>query len=210
MNPDLNSLFIGKVLYDSDISDKSNDRPLGRVRVLIEGISMGSNTREVYKYPLGTNVDSTVSQQTYDLVGQEVWAYVLQPIMGESTVAKYNPSSGIANASDGNYPDKVDATPPSAQYPIGGLSDGFISNSIGTAGINATGASYYSDNRANSARGLFTVPVVGSTVLVSFINGRRGTPIILGVISSDVGVASVHGAGANIYPSYPLAYSNIK
>ena len=58
---------------------------------------------------------------------------------------------------------------------------------------------------------MMALPSVGATVVVSFINNERSMPIVLGVIPSVADVESVNGVGFNeeVYPNYPMAYSNL-
>jgi hypothetical protein len=57
-----------------------------------------------------------------------------------------------------------------------------------------------------------SLPSVGANVVVSFMNGVRGMPIIIGILPSAADVDSIHGMGNSneIYPNYPFAYSNLK
>jgi uncharacterized protein involved in type VI secretion and phage assembly len=58
---------------------------------------------------------------------------------------------------------------------------------------------------------MMALPGVGANVVVSFMNGSRGMPIIIGVLPSAADVDSIHGVGLGeeIYPNYPWAYSNL-
>ncbi len=49
----LNSLYIGTVLNNSDISDVENKQPKGQVKVLINGISTTSPNGDEYGFPFG-------------------------------------------------------------------------------------------------------------------------------------------------------------
>ena len=64
----LNSLYIGTVLNNSDISDVENEQPRGQVKVLINGISTTSSGGDEFGFPFGKNLDKTVSPKTKELV----------------------------------------------------------------------------------------------------------------------------------------------
>jgi uncharacterized protein involved in type VI secretion and phage assembly len=58
---------------------------------------------------------------------------------------------------------------------------------------------------------MMSLPSVGTTVVVTFINGKRGMPIIIGVLPSGADVDAIHGIGIGdeIYPNYPTAFENL-
>ena len=213
MKSKVDSVYIGKVILNSDIADEDNIRPLGRVKVLIHGVSY-TNTRqnEEYKYPLGSNVpEGGASPETINRVKEyEVWAYVLQPVAGTGSMARYNAKDNVALTSDSDNVTFDDSTPPAGSYPLI-VSDGFSSTSVGTAGVNPNAYAYTPDNRSNSSKGMFALPGIGSTVLVGFINGARGMPIVLGVVPGYDSVESIYGTDVDgVYPGYPLAFGNIE
>lgn len=206
-----NGIYVGRVIYDSDLADSSNKRPLNRVKVLIEGETDMDTSYVSYKHPRGNNAGGSITARTLDLIDKEVYAYVLQPVMSPGSNVRYNATTDKISISDSNYPDDIDSRPPAANYGVWGGYDGFAQNSIGTAGINTTSAAYTPDNRSNAGKGLFALPTVGCTVVVGFINSKRGLPIILGVIPGYDSINTMHGVGIEgVYPNLPLAYSNIK
>jgi len=208
---DENGIYIGKVIYDSDIADTANKRPLNRVKVLIEGKSDTDSAPTSYKYPRGSNAGGSITPRTLSLLDKEVYAYVLQPIMSPGTNARYNATTDKISANDSNYPDDPDSRPPAANYGIYGGYDGFSQHNIGTAGINTTSNAYTPDNRSNAGKGLFALPGVGCTVLVGFLNSKRGLPIVLGCMQGYDSIRSIHGTEMDgVYPNLPLAYGNIK
>ena len=168
---DEHGTYIGRVIYDSDLADTANKRPLNRVKVLIEGKTDTDSNPISYKHPRGNKI----------------------------------------SINDSNYPDDIDSHPPAANYSIYGGYDGFTQTNIGTAGINTTSNAYTPDNRSNAGKGLYALPGVGSTVLIGFLNSKRGLPIVLGCIPGYDSIDTVHRADAEgVYPNLPLAYSNIK
>jgi len=203
----LNSLYIGTVLNNSDISDVQNTELRGRVKVLINGISTVSSDNENFGFPFGRNVNNTVSPKTKELVDDhEIWAYVLSPITGGGgSIARYNASKDLAIVSDTDFPTSLDDTPPAENYTNFTTGDGFTGNDPSTSGVNSNGNSYTPDNRTNYPKGLFAVPNVGDVVLVSFINGARGFPVVLGVLHGVKGIQSMNSTDEEgVYPNYPL------
>ncbi len=202
------NLYIGKVIFDSDLLNESDTIPKNRVKVYISGIT--TSGEENFKQPRGVTNENVISKDTLNIVGNEVYAYVMQPIMGSGTGAKYNANTDILTVADTGDINDLNAQPPAEAYSH--VHDGFIGgNNIGTAGVNVTGMAYSPDNRSNAYKGMMALPSVGATVVIAFLNGQRGTPIILGVLPSIADVASIHGVGLedDINPNYPVAFSNL-
>lgn len=202
------SLYFGKVIYDSDMLSEEDTRPYNRVKVFIHGVS--SVERETFNQPRGKNNPNKMSSNGLQVIGEEFYAYVMQPIAGSGSGTTYNANKDILTVSDVGDIEDLDATPPAESYH--NISDSFVGGTgTGTAGVNATAATYGPDNRSNAYKGMMSLPSVGSTVIVSFINGKRGMPIVVGVLPSGADVDSIHGIGIGdeIYPNYPVAYSNL-
>jgi hypothetical protein len=205
----MENLYIGKVIYDSDLLGDDDNTPKNRVKVFINGVSSAGD--ENFKQPRGITNENIITPQTLDVVGKDVYAYVMQPIMGSGSGAQYNASTDILTVADSGDINDLNAQPPAEAYSH--VNDGFIGgNNIGTAGVNVTAMAYSPDNRSNAYKGMMSLPGVGASVVVSFINGQRGTPIIIGVLPSIADVASIHGVGLEdeVYPNYRFAYSNKK
>tara|TARA_R110001592_G_scaffold2891_3_gene16269 strand:- start:1712 stop:2347 length:636 start_codon:yes stop_codon:yes gene_type:complete len=205
----MENLYIGKVIYDSDLLGDDDNTPKNRVKVFINGVSSAGD--ENFKQPRGITNENTITPQSLDVVGKDVYAYVMQPIMGSGSGAQYNASTDILTVADSGDINDLNAQPPAEAYTH--VNDGFIGgNNIGTAGVNVTAMAYSPDNRSNAYKGMMSLPGVGASVVVSFINGQRGTPIIIGVLPSIADVASIHGVGLEdeVYPNYRFAYSNKK
>jgi hypothetical protein len=202
------SLYFGKVIYDSDMLNERDKRPYNRVKVLINGVS--STEKELFNQPRGKNNPNKLTSNGLQVIGEEFYAYVMQPVAGSGVGAKYNANKDILAVSDVGDIEDLDAIPPAEAYHS--ISDGFVGGAgTGTAGVNATAAAYSPDNRSNAYKGMMSLPGVGSTVIVSFINGQRGMPIVIGVLPSGADVDSIHGIGIGdeIYPNYPVAFSNL-
>ena len=198
------SLYIGKVIRDSDLLEANDDRPYNRVRVLIIGQSSIEN--ENFQQPLGSNNPNTISTQLLDVVDKEVYAYVMQPVAGSGTGAVYNAQKDLISVSDTGNIEALNARPPADNYH--NATDSYIGGSS-SAGVNPTAHAYSPDNRSNSYKGMMSLPGVGATVVVSFLNASRGMPIIVGILPTAADVDSIHDVSNGIYPSYPFAYSNL-
>ena len=202
------SLYFGKVIFDSDMLNEEDKRPYNRVKVLINGVS--DITNESFNQPRGKNNPNTISGEGLEIMKQEFYAYVLQPVSGSGSSTRYNANKDILSVSDVGDIEDLNAIPPAESYY--NISDGFVGGmGTGTAGVNPMAAAYGPDNRSNAYKGMMSLPGVGSTVVISFMGGKRGMPIIVGVLPSGADIDSIHGVGLidEIYPNYPVAFSNL-
>ena len=202
------SLYFGKVVRDSDLLNEGDTRPYNRVKVLIVGQASAEN--ENFQHPLGSNNPSTISNKLLDVIDKEVYAYVMQPIAGSGSGTTYNANKDIVSVSDTGDIEDLNGNPPAEAYYS--ITDNFIGGmGSSTAGVNPTASAYSPDNRSNAYKGIMALPGVGANVVVSFMNGVRGMPIIIGVLPSAADVDSIHGIGLGeeMYPAYPFAYSNL-
>jgi len=205
---DYNSLYIGKVVYDSDLLNQEDERPYNRVKVYILGVS--SNTNDAFQATRGKNNPNPMSTDTLNIVGNEFYAYVMQPVMGSGTATTYNANKDLLSVSDMGNIDDLNSMPPAENYY--NITDAFVGGqNTGTAGVNPTAHAYSPDNRSNAYKGMMALPGVNSTVVVSFIGGKRGRPVIVGILPGAADVDSIHGIGIGdeIYPNMPFAYSNL-
>lgn len=205
-------IYIGTVVENSDVG-AGDGYALGRVRVLIKGKSdMGT---ENYKLPRGGNLCNSISSDGLKTLQRtEVWAYVLQPNSSGAAAGKYNATTDVTVPAGSTHPSDLNLTPPGKAYTVGGITDKFISTNTGSAGVNATSYCFAPDLRSTGSHGQFSIPPVGATVAVQFINNNRGMPIVLGTIHGADDIASVQAstggnATTNTMPGYNFAYENV-
>jgi hypothetical protein len=210
----LDSLYVGTVVSNSDYAVDGNGGYLGRVLVDIPGFTTASREAINYK-AAGSNtygtLDSGKIQQVENF--ERIWAYVLTPIMGESSIGKYNRTKDSSSLSDGTNMDDFGqqssySTPPATQFSsmmLDGFSDG--PSVTMSANVNPYGNCYLTENYSDSGKGMFSVPSVNSKVLIGFLNGSRAIPIVLGKLNSGSEVEQIYGNGT-AYPDYPNIFEN--
>lgn len=210
----LDSLYIGTVVGNADYAKDTTDQYLGRVLVKIPGLTVIDKNNMSYK-TVGSNVGGSLDQGAVSKVEQfeNIWAYVLAPIAGESAVGKYNRTKDASSLADGNDMGNFDnslsyTTPPASQF-SSQILDGYTQGPGGniTSGVNPHGNCYVTENYSNSGKGMFSIPSINSKVLIGFIHGSRGIPIVLGKISSESEIEQIYGFGAS-YPDYPGIFEN--
>lgn len=194
----LHGLYKGIVVRNDGKYNK-NDVPAGRVLVKIDGITP-STFSENYKALPADNVGGTFDYDSVDTF--EVLAYVLSPIIGES-------SQGIMNRTSNT----TAAVPPStsAQFTLmnskqrGKFGDCVTkhNNPIN----NPYDHSYYSDHRHKAGRGVYSVPEPNSRVLVMFLEGSRAWPVVVGKLNTEDEVEAYYTSGG-VRPYYPNMSQN--
>lgn len=209
-----NSLYVGTVVSNADYSKDKNNKYLGRVLVKVPGMTITGKDNMSYKTVgsnLGDSLNVGIIKKVEDF--ENIWAYVLSPIVGESSIGKYNRTKDASSLADGNDMSIFDnvstySTPPASQF-TSQMFDGHTQGPAGnmTSGVNPYGNCYITENYSDSGKGMFSIPSVNSKVLIGFIHGSRGLPIILGKINADSEFEQMHGIGA-AYPDYPGIFEN--
>jgi hypothetical protein len=210
-------LYKGVVVFDSDVADSKNALgATGRVKVKIEGVSYSNSESESYRYPRGKNITGGILPENIKHIDNyETWAYVAAPVMGESSMGKYNASRDAASTTDSSDIslfglDGNNGSPPAAQFGLNSVGDAYVAGPdvLGTSGVNTYGYSYFCDNRSHIGKGVYAIPAVGTHVIIQFLNGSKNYPIIVGVINSISDIKRMFGAENNAGPSYPNAFSS--
>lgn len=204
----MSAVYIGTVIANSDISDTRNTEALGRVLVSIRNKSDTSGN-ENFINPFGSNIGSTLTSESLErLKRSEVWAYVLQPNSG-GALGSFNPASNYTKPhNDSNNPTNPYTRSPAAAY-SGIVAAGNNGTDPGSAANNTYDNSFAPDNRDGAVKGTFSVPPIGATVAVSFINGSRGLPVVIGTLMGTEAIKSIHSTGGGAMPGYPGATQGI-
>lgn len=206
-------IFIGTVVSNSDVA-AGDGKALGRVLVVIKGKSdMGA---ESFNLPRGSNLCQTISREGLQRVqDNEVWAYVMQPNIGGGATGGYNATADKTTPPGAGTTDLYQK-PPGKAYGVGTTHDAYVDIIRGTCGVNSSAVDYSPDLRSDGTPGMFSVPPVGATVVVQFVAGNRGLPVVIGTIHGEADIASVQSvvggtASENdIRPGMPLASENVK
>jgi len=199
----------------------ANDDPehAGRVKVRIEGIN--SSIRDgtlAYKYPAGQNIPGALSPDEIELsrVGS-VWAIVVSPAIGESSMGKYNRTYNVASPADtlspdgmtkGTNPQDIEGrqTPMGAQFER--ISDKFSAPSVTkTSKANPYSYSYIPQLYPNAGKGSFSVLGIGTKVIVGFLHGSYRDPVVYCILNTKTEYSQIFN-GDNNYPGYPGIFEN--
>jgi hypothetical protein len=211
----MDSLVIGTVVGNADYTDTDHGQYLGRVKVHIAGLTGTGKEVNIVK-AIGSNAGGDMDHDAIRQTEQfEVWAYVMAPMMGESSMGKYNRTHNSSGIGDGNdmsnftHPDTY-TTATASQF-HGQQMDGHAGgpNLNMSSGTNPYGNAAACENYSDSGKGVFSMPAANSKVIIGFINGGRGRPVVLGKIHSGTEIEQIHGAG-NAYPDYPGPFENTK
>jgi hypothetical protein len=205
-------LYIGKVIRDTDTTRSETTappRPKNTVLVRIDGVSFTNKESEQYKFPLGKNVNGSLTDDNLELLDKtEIYAYVSTAVMGNDGLGNYTAEDDTASVVEGN---DISLRASGEGYPPAygwdrRVFDSYTRKPGSSANVNTHGASYRTDYRSNQAQGTHAVPGIGCTVLVQFINGSRNSPVIVGVIHGSKDTENVHSnSSPGVYPMTPGA-----
>ncbi len=202
----MSKLYYGTVIHNSDTLSQEDGAPMGRVKVFILGETPSDG--EDFTQPRGGNVDKVISEDALNAVGDEVYALVMQPVMGPGTTGRYNAESDTFNVADNVPIERLDGVPEAEAY-ANGVPDGFAGASGSTAGVNANAFAYTPDNRSNAFKGALSIPGIGTTVIIGYMYGKKQQPIVLGVVAGQAEFDSIHGT--DVQPNVPTgAYGSLK
>lgn len=206
-------LYKGIVVENSGYQRDGTYIP-GTVLVKIDGITPRRFV-EKYKGIPSSNVGGSLDVDM--AIGYEIPAYIMTPIMGESSMGKYNASSNKSSISDvttdaaGFGSSKIPLKPPSAQFQIMNkhgrdkFSDGPAKHA--TTINNPDGNSFFPDHRYKAGKGVFAVPEVNARVIIQFVNGSRSFPIIVGKLNTSDEIEGYYNVGGT-RPTYPFVFQN--
>lgn len=211
-------IYTGIVIENSGYQRDGSFIP-GTVLVKIDGVTP-KRYIENYKGIPSSNVKGIMDKEM--ALTYAVPAYIMTPIIGESSMGKYNAASNKSSISDvtsdpSNFGgSKIELKPPSAQFEIMNkhgrdkFSDGPAKHA--TTINNPNGNSFFPDHRYKAGKGVFAIPEVNSRVVVQFGNGSSSFPIIIGKINTTDEIEGYYTAGTQgeIKPTYPNAFQNNK
>lgn len=223
-----NSFYLGIVVQNNDPEYR------GRVKVWVPHVNASVYNKwnalkedRKFKFP-GSNIDSDLSLIIDELKDDLPWAEFASAVVGETTTGKYNARFDTASVSDApftsslsgsNYSDSLNATynlnteqmgeKPGAVYEKYQLrpTDAFV-NAASTSKNNPYGASYRPSTYSNSAKGLFSVPSVGSHVWVFFSDGMQNRPVYFAAAFGQDAWDSIFKTENGTSQDYPGAFEN--
>lgn len=190
MKNDLNGAYIGIVI------DKNDPAYLGRVQVFIPSLdfSLSNNLKgqSTYVFP-GNDTDGDFNIRELKLLKNScIWAFVQQPIFGGGSLGRLDEETGKTTVSDSASETKAfkfDGTNAGSRsygskfnY-YGARQDAFANPEITmTRRGNFNGLDYFPENYINAPKGFFSLPEVGTKVLVTFLGGSKNQAIITGKV----------------------------
>lgn len=208
----------------------------GRVKVWVPYVSATvydgwNKDRKDKKFKhLGKNVDSPITGQLLeDLKNILPWAEYVAPTIGATGSGTYNASSNDVTISDSNTPEnKICKSEQDAKFKnkrlntdntgekpgkiyetkYGKINDAFIDTSTGLSKINPNAYNYTPSTYSNSAKGSFSIPNVGTHVMVFFMEGNPMHPYYFGVAFGQDDFASIYNPSQGQYEDYPQDYEN--
>jgi hypothetical protein len=208
-------IYTGIVVENSGYQRDGSFIP-GTILVKIDGITPRRYS-ENYKGIPSLNVKGSLDKEA--ALTYAVPAYIMAPIMGESSMGKYNAVSNKSSISDvtsdpSNFGgSKIDLKPPSAQFNIMNkhcrdkFSDGPAKHA--TTINNSDGNSYFPDHRYKAGKGVFAIPEINSRVIVQFGNGSASFPIVVGKLNTSDEIEGYYTSGdSNVKATYPSHFQN--
>ncbi len=223
-----NSFYLGIVLQNNDPEYR------GRVKVWVPHINASVYNKwnslkqdRKFKFP-GTNISSDLSLIINELKDDLPWAEFASPIMGETGSGGYNARFDTASVSDAiyssslsgtNYSNTLSSTGNLNQEQMGEKpgfiyekyqfrpTDAFV-NSPSTSKSNPYGASYTPSTYSNAAKGLFSIPMVGSHVWVFFTDGMQNRPVYFASAHVESDWNSIFKTEDGTAQDYPGSFEN--
>lgn len=223
-----NSFYLGIVVQNNDPEYR------GRVKVWVPHVNATVYNKwnalkqdRKFKFP-GTNISSDLSLIIDDLKDDLPWAEFASPIAGESTTGYYNARFTTASVSDAQYSSSLSGTNYSNTLPQDynlnseqmGEKPGFVyekyqfrptdafANATLNSKSNPYGASYRPSTYSNAAKGLFSVPAVGSHVWVFFTDGMQNRPVYFAAAFDGDDWGSIFKSEDGTAQDYPGAFEN--
>ena len=227
MTEKYNSIYLGICIQNNDPDHR------GRIKVWVPHVSTNvynkwnqlkqDTTFSFPGSPDGEKLSSILGELRNDLP----WAEPASPVMGASTAGYYNAPTDTNSVSDAplayslpgtNYPKATLGTPvdkenkggkPGAFYETNPVSDAFGNTAkINSNHLNPKSNVYKPATYSNSAKGIFSIPNVGSHIWVFFREGMPMYPVYFGAAFGKQDFESIFKSGDNSFPDYPGTYEN--
>lgn len=223
-----NSFYLGIVVQNNDPEYR------GRVKVWVPHVNASVYNKwnalkqdRSFKFP-GTNISSDLSLILDELKEDLPWAEFASPVVGESAAGVYNARFTTASVSDAQYSSSLSGTNYSDTLPSDynlnseqmgekpGLvyekyqfrpTDAFVNSTVNSKG-NPYGASYRPSTYSNAAKGLFSVPSVGSHVWLFFSDGMQNRPVYFATAYDEKDWSSIFKTEDGTTQDYPGAFEN--
>lgn len=187
----MSKVYTGIVIDDKD--------PTGQCRVQVYIPSLNRSLKKVlsdgsssFVFPGDDNNSSLTLDELKELRKQCSWFSVSQPIFGGGSFGRLDENSGRTTTSDTAQSldeFQYDNSTQSAKN-VGELFNQFSATSDGfsdpsatfTRNGNLTGRDYFSKNYINAPKGMFSVPQIGTKVLIQFFDDSTSRGVIIGKV----------------------------
>ncbi len=108
-----NSLYIAKVIFDTDRLRSTDKRPYGRVYIKILGLDPGDSA---FQSSQGSNNPNTLTAEELAIIGKTFPADVMQPVFSGGTGVTYNANKDLLGVQDGGDIEDQTAVPPAEAF----------------------------------------------------------------------------------------------
>jgi|688.fasta_scaffold62074_6 hypothetical protein len=202
---------------------QNNDPEMrGRIKIYIPQLSpnitsLNINVDKFFNFIDKNNPD--ITSALTDLKEILPWAEYAGPMFGGCASGRFNASNGQATTSDSNAwdGDKVaDGARPANNFVGSDTYPDAFTQTMGQQNrkVNDYAYQYTPSNYSNLARGVFSIPNVGSHLYTFFINGDRNFPVYFASAYSEEDVKRIftmaQDVNNNASTDYPQSYENRK
>ena len=207
-------IYLGLVIQNNDVEMR------GRIKVYIPQLapnikSLNTNVDKFFNFLGGDNPDLSVALD--DLKNTLPWAEYAGPMAGGNASGRYNAYTDTGTTSDSNAWDggKISEGFRPLQSFVGenAYPDAFSKTDLHkNKFVNQFSYQYTPSNYSGLARGLFTIPNVGSHVYIFFIGGDRNFPVYFASAYGQEDIKRIFTMAQDVSDSssvdYPSSYEN--
>lgn len=231
-----NGFYLGIVVQNNDPEKR------GRVKVYIPHVAatLYKDWNETFKSGLDKhfafldkNTNPDIDKVLQYLKETLPWAEIAQPIFGGSASGRYHAHSKVGSTSDSNYwdPDGLafgllgefqeQGFRPAQNFMRGNrITDAFSQTDVShNRLVNPNANQYVPSDYSNLARGVFSIPNVGSHVWLFFLNGDSNYPVVfasssgqedwLRIYTKQKSTDTTEDKKNSVSPDYPDSYENL-